>query len=81
MPCVLRYASKEEECKIMKGNQLSCPWIVRLSTRLVKNCYVSPSSCVLPTLIVLLLSSHLFSIVSGLRQYRNIFVLHGQIWR
>ena len=29
-----------------------------------------------PTLIVLLLSSHLFSIVSGLRQYRNIFVLH-----
>ena len=76
MPCVLRYASKKEECKIMKG-QLSCPWIVRLSTRCgSQELYVPLPPAFSPTLIVLLLSSHLFSIVSGLRQYRNIFVLH-----
>ena len=76
MPCVLRYASKENECKIMKG-QLSCPWIVRLSTLCgSQELYVPLPPAFSPTLIVLLLSSHLFSIVSGLRQYRNIFVLH-----
>ena len=76
MPCVLRYASKEKECKIMKG-QLSCPWIVRLSTLCGSQelCVPLPPAFS-PTLIVLLLSSHLFTIVSGLRQYRNIFVLH-----
>ena len=76
MPCVLRYASKEEECKIMK-DRLSCPWIVRLKIQSsYQEQYVPLPPAFSPTLIVLLLSSHLFSIVSGLRQYRNIFVLH-----
>ena len=76
MPCVLRYASKEEECKIMK-DRLSCPWIVRLKIQSsYQELYVPLPPAFSPTLIVLLLSSHLFSIVSGLRQYRNIFVLH-----
>ena len=75
MPCVLRYASKEEECKIMK-DRLSCPWIVRLKIQSsYQELYVPLPPAFSPTLIVLLLS-HLFRIVSGLRQYRNIFVLH-----
>ena len=76
MPCVLRYASKEEECKIMK-DRLSCPWIVSLKIQSsYHEPYVPLPPAFSPTLIVLLLSSHLFSIVIGLRQYRNIFVLH-----
>ena len=75
MPCVLRYASNEEECEIMKG-RLSWPWIVRLRIRCGgQEVYIPLPPAFSPTLIVLLLSSHLFSIVSGLRQYRNIFVL------
>ena len=77
MPCVLRYASKEEECKIMADAKLCWPWIVRLRTRSgSKELYVPLPPAFSPTLIVLLLSSYSFSIVSGLRQYRNIFVLN-----
>ena len=76
MPCVLRYAANEEEREIMKG-RLSWPWIVRLRIRCGgQEVYVPLPPAFSPTLIVLLLSSHLFSIVSGLRQYRNIFVIH-----
>ena len=75
MPCVLRYASKEAECKTMKG-QLSCPLIVRLRTKHGSQyLYIPLPPGFSPTLIVLLLSSDLFAIVSGLWQYRNIFVL------
>ena len=77
MPCVLRYASKEEECKITADTELYWPWIVRLRTRTgSKKLYVPLPPAFSPTLIVLLLSSHLFSIVSGQQQYRNIFVLN-----
>ena len=75
MPCVLRYASKEEECNRMKG-QISCPWVIRLRTKHGSQyLYIPLPPGFSPTLIVLLLSSDLFAIVSGLRQYRNIFVL------
>ena len=77
MPCVLRYASREEECKISTDAELHWPWIVRLRTRSgSKELYVPLPPAFSPTLIVLLLSSHLFSIVSGQQQYRNIFVLN-----
>ena len=76
MPCVLRYASKEEERDIMKGQQPSCPWIVRLRTKQASQyLYIPLPPAFSPVLIVSLLSSDLFVIVSGLRQYRNIFVL------
>ena len=74
MPCVLRYAPMVEEFKIMK--ELSCPWIVRLRTRCgYQDLYAPLPPGFSPTLIVLLLSSDLFRIVRGLRQYRNIFTL------
>ena len=73
MPCVLRYASKEEECKIMKD--FSWPWIMRLRTKCHLNRYLPLPPGFSPTLIVLLLSSHSFSIVNS-QQYRNIFVLN-----
>ena len=77
MPCVLRYASKEDECKITESAELCCPWIARLRTRCGgQKLYVPLPPAFSPTLIVLLLSSHLFSIVSGQQQYRNIFVLN-----
>ena len=77
MPCVLRYASKEDECKITENAELCCPWIARLRTRCGgQKLYVPLPPAFSPTLIVLLLSSHLFSIVSGQQQYRNIFVLN-----
>ena len=48
MPCVLRYASKEEECKIMK-DRLSCPWIVRLKIQSsYQELYVPLPPAVLP---------------------------------
>ena len=76
MPCVLRYASREEEHKIV-SDQLSSPWIVRLKNQRssYEELYVPLPPAFSTTLIVLLLSSDLFSIVSGVRQYRNIFVL------
>ena len=73
MPCVLRYASKEEECKITKN--FSWPWIMRLRTKCHLNRYLPLPPSFSPTLIVLLLSSHSFSIVNS-QQYRNIFVLN-----
>ena len=76
MPCVLRYASKEEEYEIMKGQRPSCPWVVRLRTKQASQyLYIPIPPAFSPVLIVSLLSSDLFVIVSGLRQYRNIFVL------
>ena len=73
--CVLRYAPMVEEFKIM--SELSCPWIVRLRTRCVyQNLYSPLPPGFSPALIVLLLSSDSFTIVRGMRQYRNIFVLH-----
>ena len=73
MPCVLRYASKEEECKITKN--FSWPWIMRLRTKCHLNRYLPLPPGFSPTLIVLLVSSHSFSIVNS-QQYRNIFVLN-----
>ena len=75
MPCVLRYASKAEECKTM--SELSCPWIVRLRTQCgYQDLYAPLPPGFSPALIVLLLSFDSFRIVRGMRQYRNIFVLH-----
>ena len=77
MPCVLRYTSKEEECKITESAELDFPWIVRLRTQCGGQVlYVPLPPAFSPTLIVLLLSSHSFAIVSGQQQYRNIFVLN-----
>ena len=76
MPCVLRYASREEEHIV--SDRLSSPWIVRLKDNRssYEELYIPLRSAFFPTLIVLLLSSDLFSIVSGVRQYRNIIVLN-----
>ena len=79
MPCVLRYASKEQEREIMLCSDLEhkCPWIVRLNSQVgSQELYIPLPPAFSPTLIVLLLSSHLFSVVNGQQQYRNIFVLH-----
>ena len=76
MPCVLRYASREEERKITKDH--SCPWIVRLRISLgYTKDYVPLPPSLSPTLIVLLLSSDSFNIdkESDRHQYRNIFTL------
>ena len=73
MPCVLRYASKEEECKITKN--FSWPWIMRLRTQCYLNRYLPLPPGFSPMLIVLLMSSHSFSIVNS-QQFRNIFVLN-----
>ena len=76
MPCVLSYASKEEECKILKDRRVSCPWIARLRTRCGnQELYVPLPPAFSSTLIVLLFSSDSFCIVSDLRQYRNVFSL------
>ena len=77
MPSVLRYASKEQERKIMKDRLQACPWIVRLEIESsYQKLYIPLPPAFSPTLIVLLLSSRLFSVVNGQQQYRNIFVLH-----
>ena len=77
MPCVLRYASKEQERETTADLEQMCPWIVRLRTRVgSQELYIPLPPAFSPTLIVLLLSSHLFSVVFGQQQYRNIFVLH-----
>ena len=74
MPCVLCYASKEEECKIVKDRHVSCPWIVRLRTRCgSQELYVPLPPAFSSTLIVLLFSSDMFCIIDNLRQYRNVF--------
>ena len=76
MPCVLRYASKEQERETTADLEQMCPWIVRLRTRVGgRELYIPLPPAFSPTLIVLLLSSHLFSVVNGQQQYRNIFVL------
>ena len=71
MPCVLRYASTEEESNISTRH---CPWIIRLVSKIDgrKNVVPLPPSFT-PTLIVLLLSRTSFSIDKA--QYRNIFTL------
>ena len=71
MPCVLRYASTEDESKISKRH---CPWIIRLVSKIrgIKNVIPLPPSFS-PTLIVELLSRTSFSIEKA--QYRNIFTL------
>ena len=70
MPCVLRYASTEEESKTIKHH---CPWIIRLvSQDFIENDVPLPPSFS-PTLIVLLLSCKSFIIDKA--QYRNIFTL------
>ena len=73
MPCVLRYASTEEESNISKRH---CPLIIRLVSKIDgyrrKNVVPLPPSFS-PTLIVLLLSRKSFSIDKA--QYRNIFTL------
>ena len=71
MPCVLRYASTEEESNISTRH---CPWIIRLVSKIDgrKNVVPLPPSFS-PTLIVLLLSRTSFSIDKA--QYRNIFTL------
>ena len=70
MPCVLRYASTEEEGKIMKR---LCPWIIRLvSQNFTENDVPLPPSFS-PTLIIVLLSFKSFIIDKP--QYRNIFTL------
>ena len=74
MPCVLRCASKEEERELMKGRRPSYPWIVRLRAQLDGQYNPLPPAFS-PTLIVSLLSSDAFVIVSDQLQYRNIFVL------
>ena len=72
MPCVLSCALNEED-KILK--KLSHPLILRLKCeRRPKHDYVPLPPSFSPTLIVLLLSSGLFSIGHD-QQYRNIFVL------
>ena len=77
MPCVLRYASKEQEHEITADVELIGSWIVRLMIRVgSRELYIPLPSAFSPTLIVLLLSSGLFSVVNGQQQYRNIFVLH-----
>ena len=74
MPCVLRYASKEEECKIMKDRHVSCPWIARLRTRCgSQELYIPLPPAFSSTLIVLLFSFDTFCIIDNLRQYRNVF--------
>ena len=75
MPCVLRYASKEEEDKIIKHH--SCPWIVRLRTsQNHTDDYVPLPPSFSPTLVVSLLSFKSFKIdKAGPHQYRNIFTL------
>ena len=74
MPCVLRYASKEEECMVMKGRHVSCPWMVRLRNRCgSQELYVPLPPAFSSTLIVLLFSSDMFCIIDNRRQYRNVF--------
>ena len=76
MPCVLRYASKEQERETTADLEQMCPWIVRLRTRVgSQKLYIPLPPAFSPTLIVLLLSSRSFSVVNGQQQYRNIFVL------
>ena len=76
MPCVLRYASKEEESKIIEDQHVSYPWIVRLKIQSsYQELYLPLPPSFSLTLIVLLLSSPLFSI-DNCQQYRNIFILH-----
>ena len=72
MPCVLNYATKEEEDKIIK--KPSYPLILRLLQSATQD-YVPLPPAFSPTLIVLLLSSGSFSIDHDKKQYRNIFVL------
>ena len=79
MPCVLRYAP-EEECMATKKD--SCPWIVRLKVPKRKEVqnkdYIPLPPSFTPTIIVLLLSSDLFTIDnddSAPYQYRNMFTL------
>ena len=76
MPCVLCYASKEQERETTADLEQMCPWIVRLRTQVSsQQLYIPLPPAFSPTLIVLLLSSRLFSVVNGQQQYRNIFVL------
>ena len=73
MPCVLRYASTEDESKILKRH---CPWIIRLVSKIDgrKNVVPLPPSFS-PTLIVVLLSFKSFITDKHKAQYRNIFTL------
>ena len=58
MPCVLRYASKEEESKIIEDQHVSYPWIVRLKIQSsYQELYLPLPPSFSLTLIVLLLSS------------------------
>ena len=76
MPSVLRYASKEEESKIINERHLFCPWIVRLRIQCDgQELYVPLPPAFSSTLIVLLMSSELFCVIDSQRQYRNIFSL------
>ena len=76
MPSVLRYASKEEESKIMNERHLFCPWMVRLRIQCDdQELYVPLPPAFSSTLIVLLMSSELFCVIDSQRQYRNIFSL------
>ena len=73
MPCVLKCALSEEDKKLKKPSR---PLILRLKcTRTPQHDYVPLPPSFSPTLIVLLLSSGLFSIGKDDQQYRNIFVL------
>ena len=71
MPCVLRYASTEDESKISKRH---CPWIIRLVSIIEgeKNVVPLPPSFS-PTLIVVLLSCKSFITDKDEAQYRNVF--------
>ena len=73
MPCVLRYASTEEEMNVSKRH---CPWIIRLVSIIdgVKDDVPLPPSFS-PTLIVVLLSFKSFITDKHKAQYRNIFRL------
>ena len=74
MPCVLRYASKEEECKIVENQHVSSLWMARLKARCgSQELYVPLPPAFSSTLIVLLFSSDTFCIIDNLRQYRNVF--------
>ena len=70
MPCLLNYATEKEEEESMKAPY---PLILRLKS-VTHGCVPLPPGFS-PTLIVLLLSSRLFSINHDDKQYRNIFVL------
>ena len=72
MPCVLRYASTEEESEIVK-RQRHCPWMIRLVLEKNSEITVPLPPSFSPTLIVMLLSRKSFK--SNKAQYRNIFTL------